>query len=127
MATTESIDFNYTLENTTVETHNVTVRYLLTTTPATLSERFLEVYSAASYFAGILSTMTTEELQAQMATNFLACAGTTINDFVARAKLELQKTYGVIGDEGLTGVVTYSDNIVISLSDKPYTFTVTWS
>lgn len=127
MPTTESIDLNYTLENTTVETHNVTVRYLLTTTPATISERFLEVYSATSYFAGIVSSMTEEELQIQMTTNFLACADTTLNDFVARAKLELQKTYGVIGDDGLTGVVTYSDNVVISLSDKPYTFNVKWN
>ena len=126
MATTESIDLNYTLENTTVEEHNVTVRYLLTTTPATLSERFIEVYPAITYFVGILSTMTELELQTQMKTNFLTCADTTINDFVTRAKLDLQKTYGVIGDEGLTGVVTYSESPVITLSDKPYTFTVTW-
>jgi hypothetical protein len=127
MATTESIDLNYTLENTTVEEHNVTVRYLLTTTPATISERFIEVYPATTYFAGILSTMTSEELQTQMASNFLACADNTINDFVARAKLDIQKTYGAIGDEGLTGVVTYSEIAVITLSDKPYTFTVTWN
>ena len=127
MATSESIDLNYTLQNTTVEEHNVTVRFQLTTTPSTLTETFLEVYPAATYFAGILSTMTTEELQTQMATNFLACADTVINDFVSRAKLELQKTYGVIGDSGLTGVVTYSESVIISLSDKPYTFTVTWN
>lgn len=126
MATTESIDLTYTLESTTVEQHNVTVRYLLTTTPATLSERFIEVYPATSYFVGILSTMTELELQTQMATNFLTSADTTINDFVARAKLYLQKTYGLIGDDGLTGVVTYSESAIISLSDKPYTFTVTW-
>ena len=71
--------------------------------------------------------MTSEELQTQMATNFLACADNTINNFVTRAKLDLQKTYGVIGDDGLTGVVTYSEMAVIRLSDKPYTFTVTWN
>lgn len=127
MATSESIDLNYTLQNTTVEEHNVTVRFQLTTTPATLTETFLEVYPAATYFAGILSTMTSEELQTQMAENFLACADTVINDFVLRAKLELQKTYGVIGDDGLTGVVSYSENFTIFQSNTPYTFTVNWN
>jgi hypothetical protein len=125
-----SVSVSYSINKITKTGTNLEVLYTLSNTVAPLTRKYLNLFDAATIYAGVADTSSYADTVSYINTNFYTLTETVMTGFANEARLLIINSIGSTAGTAVTGVVTFSEfqnkpEVTSGLS--PFTYIYTWA
>jgi hypothetical protein len=125
-----SVSVSYSINKITKTGTNLEVLYTLSNTVAPLTRKYLNLFDAATIYAGVADTTSYSDATTYIKDNFYTLTETVMTGFANEARLLIINSIGSTAGTAVTGVVTFSEfqnkpEVTSGLS--PFTYIYTWA